>query len=405
MKKQKLYINFNFLLVIMTFIIIVSIFKISKNIKILTITIQILLILYLLKITYECILYVRKQFVKQKYSYSIIINLGLTIFFVVNILRQINLLISDWNVVTIKNIYLNAIESFSYFAMVVLPFIIILASYSIITNVFLIKREGCKFQNFLGICFGFFIIASVCSWQSIYIFLKTINLTDAMLIFKRFVEISLNSILCYFYCLILATLYCNIMAANHRPKPDKDFVIVLGSKIKGDGTLTPLLKGRVDKAIDFGKNQKEKTNKDIIYIPSGGKGNDEIISEAEAMKKYLIEQGVKSENVIIENKASNTLENMKFSKNIIDEINKNAKIVFSTTNYHVFRSGIIANDEGIECEGMGSKTKWYFYTNAVIREFIANLVVQKKQHLLFISLMNSVLFALILFGYFNNYLF
>ena len=116
----------------------------------------------------------------------------------------------------------------------------------------------------------------------------------------------------------------------------------------------------------------------------------------------MIENGISSENIIIENKSTNTLQNMRFSKIKIDEINENGKIIFSTTNYHVFRSGVIANNEGIECEGIGSKTKWYFYTNALIREFVANLFSQRKKHLALISLMNVIIFILVFIGYKYN---
>ena len=120
------------------------------------------------------------------------------------------------------------------------------------------------------------------------------------------------------------------------------------------------------------------------------------------MKNYLIENNVKPEDIIIENKSTNTLQNIKFSKEKIDEINKNGKIIFSTTNYHVFRSGVIANNEGIDCEGIGSKTTWYFYTNALIREFFANIVNQKKQHLIIVSLINLSIFVLLLIGFHFN---
>ena len=155
----------------------------------------------------------------------------------------------------------------------------------------------------------------------------------------------------------------------------------------------------MDRAIDFAKNQKKEANKDIIYIPSGGKGSDEIISESEAMRNYLIENGINSKNIIIENKSTSTNENMQFSKEKINEINKDGKIAFSTTNYHVFRSGVIANNEGIDCEGMGSTTKWYFYSNALIREFIANLLSQRRLHFVLISSVNIILFILVLIGY------
>ena len=95
---------------------------------------------------------------------------------------------------------------------------------------------------------------------------------------------------------------------------------------------------------------------------------------------------------------------MRFSKDKIDHKKKDAKISFSTTNYHVFRSGVIANREGIDCEGMGSSTKWYFYTNALIREFIANLVQERKKHIALLIMINISLLVLILIGRYYNFI-
>ena len=53
-------------------------------------------------------------------------------------------------------------------------------------------------------------------------------------------------------------------------------------------------------------------------------------------------------------------------------------MAFSTTNYHVFRSGILARQVGLDAQGMGSKTKWYFWPNAFIREFVAMIAAEKK---------------------------
>ena len=379
-------------------IVVLSIIDKTNNIK-LSLAIQILLIAYLSKVTWGCLLYIKEQYKKQKYSYSIIMNLGLVIFLIINILRQINLLITNSNSTSINNLYNNTLDSFSYFAFLILPLIILLALYSIITNIVLIYKEGFKFQNILGIIFGLGIAIGAFASQFIFEIIKNINLINSNLYIKKFIDIGLNSVLCYFYCLTLATLYCNIMAAKHKPNFDKDYVIILGSKIRKDGTLTPILQARVDKAIEFAKEQKEKSNKRIVFVPSGGKGEDEIISEAEAMKNYLIEKGISLEDIIVEDKSKNTYQNLKFSKQKIDEDNKDGKIIFSTTNYHVFRSGVIANNEGIDCEGMGSKTKWYFYTNALIREFIANLFNQRKQHFALITSINITLFVLVIIGY------
>ena len=331
-------------------------------------------------------------------------NLGLLIFINVNILRQINLLIQNWNVLSIVDIYNNTLKSFSYFAMLILPCISVLSIYSIITNIILIKKEGFHPKKLLGVIIGFLAILGLLGSQGIYkligIFLNGTNLE----FIKYTLNICINASLSYLYTLIIATLYCNVKASRHIPKYGKDFIIILGSKIRSDGTLTPLLKGRVDKAIDFGNKQYELSKKKVIYIPSGGKGIDEKIAEAIAMKNYLIEQGINKDQIIIEDKSTSTIENMKFSKNIIDEVNNNSKVCFATTNYHVFRSGVIANQEGIDCEGIGSSTKWYFYSNALIREFVANLIQERKSHFVLLIIINLSLLILIAIGRYYNFL-
>lgn len=145
------------ILLFLTALVVLSIIDKTNSIK-LSLVVQVLLILYLSKTTWGCIIYIKDQYKKQKYSYSIIMNLGLVIFLVINILRQINLLITDWNLTSINDLYMNTINSFSYFAFFILPLIVTIAVYSIITNIFLIIKEGFSFQNILGIMFGILII-------------------------------------------------------------------------------------------------------------------------------------------------------------------------------------------------------------------------------------------------------
>ena len=75
-------------------IVVLTVIDKTNNIK-LSLVIQIILIAYLLKITWGCVLYIKKQYKQHKYSYSIVMNLGLVLFLIINIFRQINLLIKD----------------------------------------------------------------------------------------------------------------------------------------------------------------------------------------------------------------------------------------------------------------------------------------------------------------------
>jgi len=401
-KRSIIYLIVTLILIILT-IGILKITDLSDNVA-LSKSIQIILILCLIRISIGCTLYIKNQYEKQKYSYGIILNLGLLIFINVNILRQINLLIQNWNTISIVDIYTNTLKSFSYFAMLTLPCIIILSVYSIITNIFLIKKEGFSSRRLFGIFLGFLSLCGILGSQTLYYVISKLLLGTEKQFIKFTLDICINATLSYLYTLIIATLYCNIKAAKHTPSYNQDFIIILGSKIKDDGSLTPLLQARVDKAIDFGNKQYNETKKKIIYLPSGGKGKDEILSEAEAIKNYLISKGIKEKQIIIENKSTSTIENMKFSKNKIEEINKNARISFSTTNYHVFRSGVIASEQGMNCEGIGSKTKWYFYSNALIREFVANLVQERKKHIILLMLINISLIILIIIGKYYNFI-
>ena len=404
MKKRNIIYLIVTLIFIFLSMLILSNTDLSNNVM-LSKSIQVILILFLIRISIGCTLYIKNQYEKQKYSYAIIMNLGLLIFINVNILRQINLLIQNWKVLSIVDIYMNTLKSFSFFAMLTLPCIIILSFYSIITNIILIRKEGFSPTKLLGVILGFLSIIGICGSQTLYYVITKLLVGTEKQFIKFTLDVCINATLSYLYTLIIATLYCNIKAATHTPKYDKDFIIILGAKINNDGTLTPLLKGRVDKAIEFGKKQYEATKKKIIYVPSGGKGHDEVMAEAEAIKKYLTKQGIKESQIIIENKSTSTIENMRFSKDKIDMVNKDAKISFATTNYHVFRSGVIANNQGIDCEGVGSKTKWYFYTNALIREFIANLVQERKSHIALILMINISLLILIAIGKHYNFLF
>ena len=388
---------------ISVFILLISISYLSKinfsDSIIASIAVEIVLIVYLIKISWGCTIYIREQYKDKKYSYLIVMNLGLLLFLIINTLRHINLLVINSKILNINEIYNNTLNSFSYFAYFTLPFIIIFSGYSIVANVILIKKEGLKPQNLLGVAFTILIAILLIVSQLIFKIAKNSEFFSNHIYIKRFLDIGINSVLCYYYCLTIATLFCISAAARFKPNYDKDYVIILGSRIRKDGTLTPILQARVDKAIEFAKEQKDSTQKNIIFVPSGGKGTDEKIAEAEAMKNYLIKKGISPNNIIIENKSKNTVQNFIFSKRLIEESNKGKGIIFSTTNYHVFRSGVIAWNEGIECEGIGSKTKWYFYINALIREFFANLFIQRKQHFILITFINIALFILVFVGY------
>ena len=91
------------------------------------------------------------------------------------------------------------------------------------------------------------------------------------------------------------------------------------------------------------------------------------------MNTWLIDHGIRKEQILMEDRSVNTRENMLYSKKIIDNINPQAKIAFFTSDFHVFRAGLNSRRVKMRALGMGSPTRWYFWPNASVREFIGLL--------------------------------
>lgn len=143
-----------------------------------------------------------------------------------------------------------------------------------------------------------------------------------------------------------------------------NYLIVLGAGLDGY-EVGNILKSRLDKAIEY-----YNLNKDTQIIVSGGQGKDELISEAEAMSRYLIEQGVNKKQIIKEDKATTTLENIKFSKEILkNRKDENEKLLIVTNEFHLTRAILISNILGMESDGLASKTPIKVRINYLIREY------------------------------------
>lgn len=203
----------------------------------------------------------------------------------------------------------------------------------------------------------------------------------------------------YFLFSIFNFLMISFISQFNRPKKNQDFIIVLGSRVIGD-KVPPLLASRIDKAIKF-YNEQSIVNSPPKIIFSGGQGPDEMISEGLAMKKYAISKGIPKENTLVEDKSVKTLQNMKFSKSIMDKLMPNGyKSIFVTNNYHVFRAGLYSKMANLNSQGIGSKTALYFLPNALIREYIAIIMMHKKRNLIVIALCFLITAILSLINYF-----
>lgn len=107
----------------------------------------------------------------------------------------------------------------------------------------------------------------------------------------------------------------------------KDCVIVCGYPTNDDGTISYILKSRIDKAIEL--YQKKKVE---FIIVSGGAVHNQY-SEALTMKEYAIQNGIDERYILLENNAKSTYHNMMYSKQIMEN-NKLNNCYVVTNSWH-----------------------------------------------------------------------
>ena len=174
---------------------------------------------------------------------------------------------------------------------------------------------------------------------------------------------------------VIFMIYCVFLQLIPR-KRDFDYVIIHGAGLLEGNRISKLLSDRIDKAIDV--FHKDPTPP--VLIPSGGKGSDEKLSEAEAMKRYLLDKGIPAHMIIEEDLSANTFENLQNSKKIIDSQTGSKYTALVTSNYHVYRALRYCRKVGLKCTGIGSHVAFYYWPSALIREFIA--IHKEKKHLI-----------------------
>jgi len=152
-----------------------------------------------------------------------------------------------------------------------------------------------------------------------------------------------------------------------------DFVIVLGQGLRADGTVPPMLAGRLDRghAVWARLAARAPAQERPVLIVSGGKGSDERVSEASAMAAYLVRRGFPADAILLEPMSASTEENLRFSKAIMDERKPGCRCVIVTSDFHAFRAALIARRLGINGQVAGAPVARYFQPSALLREFAA----------------------------------
>lgn len=152
-----------------------------------------------------------------------------------------------------------------------------------------------------------------------------------------------------------------------RPK-DNSTVVVLGAQVRPSGEPSTILRGRIKAAEKYLED-----NKNSSAVLSGGKGTDEVKSEAQCMYEVMTADGIGADRLYIEDKSTTTRENFELSEKIIEDKGLNKNIAISTDRFHQLRARIITMQLGISGEvgAVNSDAPFEYVPTYMVREWFA----------------------------------
>ena len=139
-----------------------------------------------------------------------------------------------------------------------------------------------------------------------------------------------------------------VRAAGGDPDVNADYLIVLGAGVNGSAPSLSMT-DRLRSALTY-----LEAHPDCTAIVSGGQGPDEDVSEAEAMYRWLTANGVDGGRIVLEDRATDTLENLEYSFALIPD--PDAAVAVVSAEYHLYRAKYLAAALGRTVSGVSAPT-------------------------------------------------
>ncbi len=231
------------------------------------------------------------------------------------------------------------------------------------------KKIILAIMGILSMLYGVFVLlaGSGTSFWMVWEVIGAFFLIWAVLLYKKFFDTH-KKIRNIFYAMIgvaaaVLVILSSMIAGEFtaKGKEDLDYIIVLGAQVRETGPSV-VLRYRLDTAIDY-----LNENPETICIVSGGQGMNEPFSEAEGMYRYLLQNGIEKNRILLEDESTNTVENIRNSKELMEMPYNGVGIV--SNNFHVFRAVQIAKAQGLEgaC-GIAADSNVLYIPSNVLRE-------------------------------------
>lgn len=308
--------------------------------------------------------------------------------------------------------------------------VLVLAGLLLRNGMQMIRKEGRSLGNLLSLLAGVGLIGLELLAISVFVVQNTRYSALALFVMLASAYLGLELVAFLLYSFV----YSRVVRRRR-----VDYVIALGAGLKDGRTVTPLLAGRVDRAIEVYREQRA-AGVEAKLVMSGGKGSDEKVPEAVAMREHALTRGVPAEDVLTEERSTNTEQNLLCSREVMaadfapvgadagspqlpcaaeppavesgrvesgreESMPSNAddasrpdaavepatsgrepRAMIVTSDYHAMRAATLARQLDIPADAVGARTARYYWPSAVLREFIAMLAQHKKRHITLMAL-------------------
>ena len=225
----------------------------------------------------------------------------------------------------------------------------------ILTNgIALVANNAHNIGTYLTVLLGIILI-------SFALFMRIIKKLFIYPLFKL-----LTTIMCFSLVLaVISSAFLFIYGKADTATYKEDYLIVLGCGLQGSEPSDTLVR-RLEKASEYAKR-----NTECKIIVTGGMGKGEDITEAEAMYKYLVDDGINPERILQEKNATSTSENFKFSNRTANNELQSKSAVFITNDFHIYRANSLAKLEGLYMTHLHATTPWHSVIPSYLRENLA----------------------------------
>ncbi|RKE60381.1 YdcF family protein [Microbacterium sp. AG238] len=227
-------------------------------------------------------------------------------------------------------------------------------------GIVMLRREGRSLANRLSLLAGVGVLA-ILALGVVAVLARWFEFAVIVLLLAGpigYVGMGFVSYLCW------SAVYARI--ARRGPAPAA--IVTLGSGLRRDGSVPPLLAQRVALGVET-----LQRSPDAVLVLSGGQGPDEPRSEAAGMAEHAAGLGAPPERLVIEDSSRTTEENLTLTREILAERGITGPVLAVTSDYHAFRAATLLRTLGMPGNAIGARTARYYRPSALLREYLALL--------------------------------